>query len=134
MKEIEALNLPSDLRYSEDHGWVRMEGELAVVGITDYAQKELSDVVFVELPKVGQDILQGRAACVVESVKAASDVYAPVSGKVIAINKELELDYSQVNKDPYGKGWFYEVAPSKAEELDSLLSAEQYDAIVHQKA
>ena len=128
------MNIPRDLKYTKTHEWVKKEGDKVRVGITEYAQKELSDVVFVELPKVGQDALQGRAVCVVESVKAASDIYAPVAGKVLAINKELEIDPSLVNKDPYGKGWFYEATLSKPEELDSLLSSDQYDAHIHQKA
>ena len=128
------MNVPSDLRYTKTHEWVKKTDGKIRVGITEYAQKELSDVVFVELPKIGQDVLQGRAASVVESVKAASDIYSPITGKVIAINNELDLDPSIVNKDPYGKGWFFEVAPSKPEELDALLNADKYSSLLHQKA
>ncbi|MDD5084565.1 MAG: glycine cleavage system protein GcvH [Candidatus Omnitrophica bacterium] len=128
------MDIPRDLKYTKTHEWIKRDGTRIRIGITEYAQKELSDVVFVELPKLGQDVLQGRAACVVESVKAASDIYSPLSGKVVAVNKDLELDPALVNKDPYGRGWIFDISLSKQEEINSLLDANQYDTLIHQKA
>jgi glycine cleavage system H protein len=96
----------SELRYTKDHEWVRLDGDIAVVGISDYAQKQLGDVVYVELPAVGKSFAQGAEACTVESVKAASDVFAPVSGEVVEANAAVNDDPSLVNTDPLGKGWF----------------------------
>ena len=105
------MNFPGDLRYTKTHEWIRRSGDQTVVGITDYAQHEISDVVFVELPHVGQKVEQGKGISVVESVKAAFDIYAPVSGTVKAINTTLESDPAIVNQDQYGKGWFFELTP-----------------------
>ena len=110
------MNLPSDLRYTKTHEWVRKSGDKWVVGISDYAQHEISDVVFVELPHLGQKVEQGKAVSVVESVKAAFDIYAPVSGTIKAINTSLESDPGIVNQDPYGKGWFFEITPMQTSE------------------
>ena len=118
--------IPSDLKYAETHEWVRIQGDTATVGVTDHAQQELLDVVFVELPKVGRKVKKGEACVVVESVKAASDVYAPVSGEVVAVNNDLTKDPSLVNSDPYGKGWMFQIKLSEPKELDFLLSAEKY--------
>ena len=101
------MNFPGDLRYTKTHEWVRRQGEKLIVGISDYAQHEISDVVFVELPHVGQQVEGGKATCIVESVKAAVDIYAPVSGTIKAINTTLESDPGLVNQEPYGKGWFF---------------------------
>ena len=128
------MNVPKNLKYTKTHEWIRREGEKAVVGITDYAQHEISDIVFVELPKIGTQIAQGKAACVVESVKAAFDIYAPISGSVKAINTTLESDPALVNQDSYSKGWFFELSLSNASELDSLMSADQYEEFVKQAA
>jgi len=120
------MNIPQDLRYAPTHEWSRVEGDHVVVGITDHAQKELSDVVFVELPKVGQQVTAGKACAVVESVKAASDIYAPVSGEVVAVNEALSADPSLVNKEPYAQGWFFKIKASQPSQINALQTAETY--------
>ena len=118
---------PSELKYASSHEWARLEeGGTVTVGITDHAQDALGDVVFVELPEVGATLAAGDDAGVVESVKAASDIYAPVGGEVIAINGQLEDEPETVNADPYNDGWFFKLQPSDTSELDGLLSAEDY--------
>lgn len=118
---------PSELKYANSHEWARLEEDGTVtIGITDHAQEALGDVVFVELPEVGDRLAVGGEAGVVESVKAASDIYAPVSGEVIAINEALEDEPETVNADPYNDGWFYRIQPDDTEELENLLSAEDY--------
>ena len=118
---------PSELKYASTHEWARLEEDGTVtIGITDHAQSALGDVVFVELPEVGVALAAGDEAGVVESVKAASDIYAPLAGEVIAINPSLENDPETVNGDPYQDGWFYKLRPADAAELDALLSAEDY--------
>ncbi len=116
----------SDLRYSEGHEWIRVEGGVGVVGITDYAQDQLGDVVYVELPEVGHRIETAAEAAVVESVKAASEVYAPVAGEVVAVNEALNDDPSTVNSDPEGAGWFLKIKLDDAAEPDRLMDAEAY--------
>ncbi len=119
--------LPSELRVASSHEWVRLEEDGSVtVGITDHAQEALGDVVFVELPDVGDTLAAGGEAGVVESVKAASDIYSPVGGEVIAINNLLEDEPETVNSDPYNDGWFYKLQPTDTSELDNLLSPEDY--------
>ena len=103
------MNTPTDLRYCTSHEWVRLDGDIATVGISDHAQEELTDVVFVELPAVGRTVDAGDPTAVVESVKAASDIYAPVGGEVVEVNPEVEADPSLVNTDPYGKGWIFKL-------------------------
>ena len=120
-------NTPSELKYASSHEWARLEGDIVVVGITDHAQEALGDLVSVELPEVGDTVAAGDEAGVVESVKAASDIYAPVSGEVVAINTALEDTPELINSDPYGEGWMYKIRVSSVEELDDLLSAEEYD-------
>src|SRR6202007_2422449 len=115
-------NVPSDLKYAKSHEWVRVSGDTATVGITDHAQHELTDVVFVELPVVGRAVKAGEACAVVESVKTASDIYAPVSGQVVAVNQAIADQPALVNTDPYGNGWFYQIKLSNPGELNSLLS------------
>lgn len=118
---------PSELKYASSHEWARLEEDGTVtIGITDHAQEALGDVVFVELPEVGDRLAVGDEAGVVESVKAASDIYAPVSGEVIAINEALDDEPETVNADPYNDGWFYRIQPDDTEELENLLSAEDY--------
>lgn len=118
---------PSELKYASSHEWARLEEDGTVtVGISDHAQEALGDVVFVELPEVGDSLGAGDDAGVVESVKAASDIYAPVGGEVIAINDKLEDEPEIVNSDPFNDGWFFKLQPSDTVELDKLLSAEQY--------
>jgi len=122
-------NIPSHLYYTEAHEWVSPDGDgSARIGISDHAQEALGDLVFVELPVVGDEISQGDPCAVVESVKAASDIYAPVSGKVTAINEDLDADPAIINSDPYDDGWLFELELIDDTELDGLLSAEAYEA------
>lgn len=119
-------NVPSDLKYAKSHEWVRVEGDIATVGITDHAQHELTDVVFVELPAVGRKLSAGESCAVVESVKTASDIYSPVSGEVLAVNKPLVDNPALVNTQPYAEGWFFRVKLLNPAELDGLLSPDGY--------
>ena len=116
----------ADIRYSKDHEWVRREGDAAVVGITDYAQNQLGDVVYVELPAIGRKVEQGGEAAVVESVKAASEVYAPVSGEVVAANELLSGEPGRVNAEPMGEGWFFKIKLSDPKQLDALMDEAAY--------
>jgi glycine cleavage system H protein len=119
--------IPSELRYAQTHEWARLDEDgLVTVGITDHAQDQLGDVVYVELPELDIEVDQGQEAGVVESVKAASDLYAPVTGRVVAVNSALEETPELVNQDPYGEGWFYKLDPRNTDELDKLLTADQY--------
>jgi glycine cleavage system H protein len=122
------MNIPTDLRYASSHEWVRLEGEIATVGISDHAQEELTDVVFVELPAVGKSVDAADPTAVVESVKAASDIYAPVGGEVVEVNPDVEADPSLVNTDPYGKGWIFKLKVKDAEQVSKLMDAEAYGA------
>src|SRR6185503_17712708 len=119
-------NVPANLKYAKSHEWVRAEGEVANVGITDHAQHELTDIVFVELPAVGRKVKAGEACAVVESVKTASDIYSPVSGEVTAANKAVVDNPASVNSEPYGGGWFFQIKLAQASEVNSLLSAADY--------
>lgn len=121
-----AYCIPEELRYSRTHDWARREGTTAVVGITDYAQAQLGDVVYVELPEVGEEYRRGDSIGVVESVKATSDIYAPLSGKVVAINQALTDDPSVVNRDPYGEGWMVRLEMADPAEWEALLDASAY--------
>jgi glycine cleavage system H protein len=123
-------NIPSDLKYAKSHEWVRVNGDTATVGITDHAQHELTDVVFVELPEPNRSLKAGESCAVVESVKTASDIYSPVSGQVVEINKAVMDNPALVNTEPYGGGWFYKVKLSQPGEVNSLLTPEQYKAQV----
>lgn len=120
------MNIPADLKYAKSHEWVRLEGATAVVGITDHAQEELTDIVYVETPAIDAEIEAGQPCAVVESVKAASDIYAPVSGEVIAVNEDLANQPELVNEDPYGKGWMFKVKLSDPAQLEELMSAGDY--------
>jgi glycine cleavage system H protein len=124
------MNIPTDLRYSREHEWVRVDGSVARIGITDFAQDSLGDVVFVQLPDVGLEIVAGASAAEIESTKSVSDVYVPVSGAVQAVNAALVDTPELVNSDPYGEGWILEVALADVSELDALLDAAQYRAVV----
>ncbi|MFY9180028.1 MAG: glycine cleavage system protein GcvH [Venatoribacter sp.] len=122
-------NIPADLKYVDSHEWIREEADGTVtIGITDFAQAQLGDVVFVELPEVGMEVAVGQEVAVVESVKAASDIYAPLSGKVVAINEELVDAPELANDDPYGKAWFFKLELSNKDELNNLLDAAGYQA------
>ncbi|NQU18474.1 MAG: glycine cleavage system protein GcvH [Candidatus Saganbacteria bacterium] len=119
---------PEELKYSKEHEWVKLEGNVATIGISSYAQEELGDVVFVELPKAGQEYKANDEIGVVESVKTVSTLYCPVSGKVTAINDELSTQSALINQDPYGKGWIAKVEMSNPAEVESLLSAKDYQS------
>ena len=121
-------NVPSDLKYAKSHEWIRVSGDTATIGITDHAQHELTDVVFVELPAVGRKLKAGEACAVVESVKTASDIYSPVSGEVTDANKAVVDNPAMVNTDPYAGGWFFKLKLSNPAELSALLAPDQYQA------
>ncbi|HEV8031160.1 MAG TPA: glycine cleavage system protein GcvH [Stellaceae bacterium] len=118
------------IRYTKDHEWVRQEGDIVVIGITDYAQSQLGDVVYVELPELGRQVEQGKEAAVVESAKAASEVYAPVSGEIVAINDAIVADPAKVNADAMGEGWFVKIKLADARQLDGLMDEAAYAALV----
>lgn len=120
-------------RYTKDHEWVRLDGEVATVGITNYAQEQLGDVVFVELPDVGKEVKKGDEAAVVESVKAASEVYAPLTGEVVEVNGALESEPGKVNSDPEGDAWFLKLRLSDTGEFDSLMDESQYNAFLEEQ-
>lgn len=124
------MKIPSGLKYTEEHEWVAVEGEVAVIGITDYAQGELGDLVYLKLPAINDQIVQMESFGTVEAVKAASDLYAPVSGTVVEVNGDLIDRPELVNKDPYGTGWMIKVKMSDPAELDSLLDAEKYKSLI----
>jgi len=120
------MNIPTDLRYCPSHEWVRLAGDIATVGISDHAQEELTDVVFVELPALGRAVDAGDPTAVVESVKAASDIYAPVGGEIVEVNPEVEADPSLVNTDPYGKGWIFKLRVKNTAQVSGLMDATAY--------
>jgi len=124
------VNVPVELMYTREHEWVGVEGKIATIGITDWAQGELGDVVFVELPAIGIEVKQGDAFGTIEAVKTVSDLYAPVSGKVTEVNSPLDDDPMQVNQDPYGAGWMIKVEMSDASELGQLLDADNYSRLI----
>ena len=124
------MNVPAELKYTKEHEWIRVEGEEAVVGITDYAQSQLGDIVFVECETVGDALEAGETFGTVEAVKTVSDLYLPVAGEVLEFNEELEGEPELVNKDPYGKGWIVKIKISDETELDGLLNADAYKAII----
>jgi len=125
---------PDGLLYSKEHEWLKIEGDVGTVGITDYAQNSLGDIVYVELPRVGQTIKQHGSIGVVESVKAVSDLYTPVGGEVVEVNPALEADPALVNRDAFGEGWLYKVKLADAGERDALLDPQAYDALVAEGA
>jgi len=124
------MEFPDDVRYTKEHEWIRLEGAEAVIGITDFAQDALGDVVFVELPAVGANLAQGQTFGVVESNKTISDLFAPVAGRVLAVNTALREEPERVNDEPYGSGWMIRIALAKREDLDTLLDAAGYRAFV----
>ncbi len=119
-------DIPTDLKYASSHEWVNVKGDTAIIGISDHAQDELTELVFIELPEIGRELTAGDPCAVVESVKTASDIYAPVSGKVIETNDTLDTEPGTVNEDPYGDGWFFKIRLAIPEELDDLLSPDDY--------
>ena len=124
------MDFPENLRYTKTHEWIVAQGVKAKVGVTEYAQKEISDVVFVELPKPGQAVQQAKTAAIVESVKAAFDIYSPVSGKITDANKSLESNPGLINQSPYAEGWLFEIELSSPAELNILLTAKQYHELI----
>ncbi|MDL5054476.1 glycine cleavage system protein GcvH [Oscillatoria laete-virens NRMC-F 0139] len=119
-------NIPDSLKYAESHEWLKIDGDLGTVGITDHAQHELTDVVYVELPKAGAVVAKGSPVAVIESVKAASDIYSPVSGEIVEVNASLPDNPADVNADPYGKGWIFKIKLSNPAEAETLKSAGDY--------
>ena len=124
------MNVPANLKYTKEHEWIRLEGEFAYVGITDYAQSELGEIVFVEVETVGETLNEGEVFGTVEAVKTVSDLYLPVDGEILEFNDELESNPELVNDDPYGKGWMIKIGLSDIKQLDTLLSAAEYEAII----
>lgn len=126
------MNIPEDLRYAKTHEWIRVEGDTVTVGITDHAQAELTDIVYAEPPRVGTEVKAGATAAVVESVKAASDIYSPLSGTVTEVNGDLAANPALLNTDPFGQGWIYRMKASAPSEIEVLLSPEGYAAQIAQ--
>ena len=124
------MQVPDDLKYTDSHEWVRVEGDTLRVGITDFAQSQLADLTFVDLPSAGQDVAAGEEVAVVESVKAASDVYAPVAGTVVEVNDALGGAPEAINTDPFGDGWLFVLEPATAADVDGLLDPDAYRAII----
>ena len=124
------MNLPENLRYTKDHEWVRLEGEFAYVGITDFAQSELGEIVFIEVETVGETMEAGEIFGSVEAVKTVSDLLLPVSGEIVEFNEKLEEEPELVNNDPYGEGWMVKITVSNPSDLDSLLTPEEYSALL----
>jgi glycine cleavage system H protein len=124
------MNVPANLKYTKEHEWIRLEGEIAYVGITDYAQGELGEIVFVEVETVGETLNEGEVFGTVEAVKTVSDLYIPIDGEVLEFNEELESNPELVNDDPYGKGWMVKIGVSNIEQLSTLLSDKEYEALI----
>tara|TARA_B100001094_G_C18170722_1_gene794954 strand:+ start:2055 stop:2432 length:378 start_codon:yes stop_codon:yes gene_type:complete len=125
------MSVPNHLLYTKDHEWVEFKEEYALVGITDYAQSQLGDVIFVEFPEIGEDLISGSSFGEVEAVKTVSDLFAPISGKVLSINEEIEDTPDLVNSDPYKKGWLVKISPSNYEEKDGLMNFEEYKSFIN---
>ncbi len=124
------MQIKEDLKYTKEHEWVKMDGDTATIGITDYAQGELGDIVFVELPKKGAQVVQMKPFGTIEAVKAVSELFSPVTGEVVAVNSSLESDATVINRDPYGEGWLIKVKVKDEKELDGLLPAEKYKGML----
>lgn len=124
------MNTPNNLKYTKDHEWIRVEGDVAYVGITDYAQSELGEIVFVEIETVGEDIAEGETFGSIEAVKTVSDLFMPISGEVLEMNEKLEDQPELVNNDPYGDGWMIKIAVKDAAEIDTLMDATAYQALI----
>ena len=124
------MNIPQELKYTKDHEWIKVDGNVVTIGITDFAQKELGDIVYVEIESDGEELEQGDVFGTVEAVKTVSDLFMPISGKVIEINENLESEPEIVNSDPYGKGWMIKVEIADASGLDAMLSADDYKSLI----
>ena len=121
------MNNPADLKYSKEHEWIKVEEDIAVVGVTDFAQKQLTDIVFVELPEKGKKVEKGKPMAVIESVKSVSDVFCPIGGEIVDVNETLKDNPDTINKEPYSEGWIVKIKIADNNELDSLISAENYE-------
>jgi len=128
------MNLPEGLKYTKEHEWVKIDGDIATVGITDFAQQQLTDIVFVELPEKGKRVEQSKQAAVVESVKSVSDIFAPLSGEVTEVNSSIVDTPEKLNKDPYGEGWLFKIKITDRSKIDNLLSAKEYEEFVKSEA
>lgn len=126
------MNFPSNVKYTSEHEWIRLEGEIAYVGITDYAQDQLGDIVFVDIPTEGETLEKGETFGTIEVVKTVSDLFLPIGGEVLEINPELEENPELVNKDPYGEGWLIKIKPTDVSEMDDLLDAEAYKQTINE--
>jgi len=124
---------PSDLKYGKEHEWVKVDGDIAIVGVTDFAQKQLTDIVFVELPEKGKKVEKDKPMAVIESVKSVSDVFSPVSGEVVEVNEALKDNPDIINKDPYGDGWIAKIKIANNDDLSDLMSAEDYEKFTEEK-
>ena len=124
------MNIPAELKYTKEHEWIKIDGDTAVVGITDYAQGELGDIVFVEMPQVDKEVKAMEPFGTIEAVKAVSDLYSPISGKITQINDSLENEPMSINRDPYGDGWMIKIQVSDKAELDKLLSSDDYEKLI----
>jgi len=127
------MKVPEELKYTEEHEWVKVEGEIGIVGITDFAQNELSDIVYVELPEVGKNIKKGEVIATVEAVKTVADVYSPISGEIVEVNEKLKDEPSIINNDPYGEGWIAKIKMEKPEEVNGLLDHTAYKKLVEEE-
>jgi glycine cleavage system H protein len=125
------MSVPRELKYTADHEWLRVQGDRYVMGITDFAQSELGEVVSIELPKIGMQVSQGDTLCVVDSTKAASDVYAPIAGRVVKVNSELLDVPDRINNDSYGQGWLVELEPTDLSQLDKLMDSQAYEKLIN---
>ena len=126
------MTIPQDLKYTKEHEWVRVEGDIAYIGVTDYAQDQLGDVVFVDVPTVGETLEEGDVFGTIEVVKTVSDLFLPLSGEVVELNEELEESPDLVNKDPYGKGWIIKIKPADLSQMEDLLDAAGYKEIINE--
>jgi len=127
------MKVLEELKYTEEHEWVKVEGEIGIVGITDFAQNELSDIVYVELPEVGKNIKKGEVIATVEAVKTVADVYSPISGEIVEVNEKLKDEPSIINNDPYGEGWIAKIKMEKPEEVNGLLDHTAYKKLVEEE-
>jgi glycine cleavage system H protein len=125
------MNIPDTLKYTKDHEWIRVESDVAYIGITEYAQRELGDIVFVEIETAGENLVREEVFGTIEAVKTVSDIFMPVSGEILEVNAKLESNPELVNKDPYGEGWMIKISVKDARELDALLSPKQYGELIN---
>jgi len=128
---VKKLDNPVDLKYTKEHEWIKIESDTGTVGITDFAQHALTDVVFVELPEIGRKVEQFKQAATIESVKSVSDIYAPVSGEIIEVNNDLEENPEIINKDPFGNGWVFKIKINNKKEIDNLMEVDKYNGMIN---